>query len=842
MLGLCIALHTHASDTQTFDIPKQRADLALIAFAEQADRTLLFSFDETSDKTANRLSGQYEVVEALEVLLAGTGLSISMGTQGQLSVVEEVESNGETVVNVKKPKSMLARIGAALAGLVIGSSAHAQAGDENAQNASVVEEIVVTATKRETTVMEVPASVTAFTAEQLEEREIESFLDLNVNVPNINSGLHYGQVFMTIRGVGFSQGQGTADPAVAQHVDGIYLPRTASLRGAYFDLESIEVLRGPQGTLYGRNSTGGSVNLVTNKPTEEFEGRIGVLYGDYDRVQVTGLVSGPIAENVLGRVSVIYDDRDHYTENLLPGFDDVDHEEIKSIRGALRFSPSDTLTIDLNAHYEEREGSMLFDSYTEPSDLLFPNLFTNALYSLEPHKTYSDVNTSDNREGLIASLSVDWAFSENVTLIAKSGYVTSEFFADTDNDGIAGFAVTAVTGHDSDTFSQELNLHASLMDNKLDLLAGLYFYRDDLEWFTDLPLNFLDDLLGLPPLTSFVSSRFEQETEAYGIFVDATYNVSDDWQIYGGVRFSEEEKEALMEALQVVPVCGFGLPASQLKNDWDDVSYRVGVQHDLSEQANIYAQYSKGFRSGGFDTSSCNDEYDQENVGAFEVGYKATFADGRVALRSSAFYYDYQDLQLSQIVGLQLNVDNAAKSIVWGIELETQFRVSDQFQVAVNYAHLDATYDDYEDCDGLLFPGNCLAFAVGGGFAVFEDVSGNPLNRAPENSVGVTADYIVPLGNGGEFGVTAQWTWTDDIQYRPFNNEDDQQDAFSIANLFLTYTPSGDSNLRLRGFVKNLTDEEYITALTATTSVSVNLLTMPWAPPRTWGLEAIWEL
>ena len=237
--------------------------------------------------------------------------------------------------------------------------------------------------------MEVPASVTAFTAEQLEEREIESVLDLNVNVPNINLGIYYGQVFMTIRGVGFSQGQGTADPAVAQHVDGIYLPRTSSLRGAYYDLESIEVLRGPQGTLYGRNSTGGSVNLVTNKPTEEFEGRIGVLYGDYDRVQVTGLVSGPIAENVLGRVSVIYDDRDHYTENLLPGFDDVDHEEIKSIRGALRFLPSDTLTIDLNAQYEEREGSMLFDSYTEPSNLLFPNLFTNALYSLEPHKTYS---------------------------------------------------------------------------------------------------------------------------------------------------------------------------------------------------------------------------------------------------------------------------------------------------------------------------------------------------------------------------------------------------------------------------------------------------------------------
>ena len=738
---------------------------------------------------------------------------------------------------------MLARIGAALTGMVIGSSAVAQAGDENSQIAGVflIDEIVVTATKRDTTLMEVPASVTAFTTEQLQARGIESVLDLNVNVPNINSGIFNGQVFTTIRGVGFSQGQGTADPAVAQHVDGIYLPRTSSLRGAYFDLESIEVLRGPQGTLYGRNSTGGSLNLVTKKPTEEFEGRFGLLYGDYDRAQITGLVSGPIAEKVLGRMSIVYDERDHYTENLLPGFDDIDDEEVKSVRGALRFLPSATLTIDLSAQYEEREGSMVFDSYTEPNDLFYPNLFTNALFTLEPHKTYSDVNASDRREDTNVTLSVDWALSENVTLISKTGYLTNEWEQNSDNDGIAGFAVRATAGHESDTWSQELSLYASLMDNKLDLLTGLYFYHDELEWFADLPLNFLDDLLGLPPFTSFVSTRFQQDTDAYGIFVDATYHVSDDWRIYGGVRTSEEEKDGSIESLQVVPVCGFGLPSSQLNNDWEDISFRVGVQHDLSEQANIYAQYSQGFRSGGFDTSSCNDEYDQENVDAFEVGYKSTFADGRVALRSSAFYYDYQDLQLSQIVGLQLNVDNAAKSTVWGVELETQFYITDRLQVAVNYSHLDATYDDYEDCDTILFPGNCSAAAIAGGFAVFEDVSGNPLNRAPANSVGVTADYVVPLGNGGEFGVSAQWTWTDDIQYRPFDREESAQEDYAISNLFLTYTLSGDSNLTLRGFVKNLTDEEYITGLVATSSVSINLLTMPWAPPRTWGLEAIWE-
>ena len=842
MTGLCVALHAHASDTQTFDIPKQRADLALIAFAEQADRTLLFSFDETSDKTANRLSGQYEVVEALEVLLAGTGLSISMGTQGQLSVVEEVESNGEAVV--KKPKSMLARIGAALTGAVIGSSAVAQAGDENSQNAGLffIEEVVVTATKRETTVMEVPASVTAFTPEQLEERKIEGVLDLNVNVPSFNSGVYNGQVFTTIRGVGFIQAQGVADPSVAQHVDGIYLSRTASLRGAYFDLESVEVLRGPQGTLYGRNSTGGSVNLVTKKPTEEFEGRFGVLYGDYDRTQITGLVSGPITETVLGRLSFIYDNRDEgYTENLLPSFDDIDDEEIKSIRGALRFLPSDALTIDVSVQYEEREGSIATRTLSAPSGAVWP-IYGDALFTHEPHETYSDFNGSDSREDWIATLAVDWALSDNVTLISKTGYVKNDWNQFSDGDGTGSFAVNQDTGYQSDTWSQELNLRASLMNGSLDLLSGVYLYRDELEWFNFLPLNFIDDLFGLPPFTSIISTRAEQETDAYGLFVDATYHVSDDWRIYGGVRSSEEEKDISIEALQVVPVCGFGLPISRHNNDWEDISFRVGAQHDLSEQATIYAQYSQGFRSGGFDVSSCNDDYDQENVEAFEVGYKTTFADGRVALRSSAFYYEYEDLQLSQIVGLQVNIDNAAKSTVWGIELETQFYITDQLQISVNYSHLDATYDDYEDCDTLLFFGNCSAAAIAGGFAVFEDVSGNPLNRAPENSIGVIADYVFPLENGGELGVSAQWTWTDDIQYRPFDRKEDAQEAYAISNLFVTFTPSGDSNLRLRGFVKNLTDEEYIMALISVpASVSFNRATHNWAPPRTWGLEAIWE-
>ena len=730
-------------------------------------------------------------------------------------------------------KALDFRCAVVVAGAFFLMTAHAQD--------AVIEEIVVTATKRDTTVMDVPASVTAFTGETLETREIEGFMDLNVNVPSLNSGLYNGQVFTTIRGVGFGQTHGTADPAVAQHVDGIHLPRTSSLRGAYHDLGSLEVLRGPQGTLYGRNTTGGSVNLVTRKPTEEFEGRVGVLYGDYDRIQASAMVSGPISDNVLGRVSILYDDRDEaYTKNLLPGFDDIDDEEIKSIRGALRFLPSDSLTIDLSVHYEDWEGGWGFLIYTPPSDALWP-IYTGAQWSAEPHEAYVDANADDGREDLIVILNVEWALSDNVTLNSKTGFINSEWSQFSDSDGTDAFVVTYTTGSESDTWSQEFNLNATLLDNRLDLLAGLYYYNDDLDWHNSLPLNFLDHLFGLPPFTTMLRTSFDAETESFAVYVDATHSVTNDWRVYGGIRYTEEEKDAVVGSFIGAPICGFGAPEIPLNEKWDEVSFRVGVQHDLSDQSMVYAQFSQGFRSGGFDSSSCADPFEPEFNDAWEVGFKSTFADGRVTLRSSAFLYDYTDLQLGQLVDFQLTIENAAKAEVKGIEFETQFVVTDRFQIALNYSYLDAAYKDHQDCDSLLFIGNCGAAAIAAGTAVFEDVSGNPLNRAPENSLGIVADYVVPLNGGGELAFTAQWTWIDDIQYRPFDRDIDAQEAYSVGNLFVSYVPDGNSPLTLKGFIKNVADEEYVNMISATATTSFNRLTGPWAPPRTWGIQAVWD-
>ncbi|MDE2930668.1 MAG: TonB-dependent receptor [Chloroflexota bacterium] len=696
-------------------------------------------------------------------------------------------------------------------------------------NSQVLEEIVVTATKRDSTVMDVAASVTAFSPEVLEEREIGGVDDLNINVPNFYAGEYNGVTFINIRGVGFGQTHGSADPAVGQHIDGIFMPRTSSLRAAYYDLEALEVLRGPQGTLYGRNTTGGSVNLITKKPTEEFEGRVGLLYGDYDRVQISGTVSGPISDQVLGRLSVLYDDRDAYTKNLFPGGKDPDPSEVSSVRGTLTFLPSDVLTISLSVFYEDYEGGQTFDMYTPLATnpaTLFP-WYNGVLFSTEPHETYNSVDAESTREDLIVGLNVDWALSDNWSLKSITGFTTTEYFQFSSGDGTSAVGNAYTTGTDSDTISQEFNLNGSLMDDRLDLLLGAFYYKDELEWFNGIPLDFL----GFGPFTPHLQTTFDQDTTSYAAFVDGTYSITEDWRVYGGIRYTKEEKDVVQGSS--VLGCGFGFPLAENKEDWTETSFRAGVQHDLTENSMVYVQYSEGFRSGGFDSSRCFDPFEPEYNDSWEIGYKATLADGRVNFLASAFVYDYTDLQLAQLVGLTLEVSNAEGADVRGLEIETQILVAENFELAVNYAYLDTEYSDHFECDTLLVVGNCPAG--------IEDVSGNPLNRAPEHSLGIVANYTVRLDNGGEVGIAGQWTWTDDIYYRPFGRSEDAQEAYSIGNLFVTYVPSGDSSLTLKAFVKNIGDEEYVRHISANASTVFARQTGTWGAPRTWGVEALWD-
>ena len=699
-----------------------------------------------------------------------------------------------------------------------------------------LEEIIVTATKRESDVMDVPASITALSTETLENRIVNNYDDLSVLVPNWDVKLGNAQVIHRVRGIAHGLVQGPHEGAVAQHIDGVYIPRTTALRGVYHDLQSIEALRGPQGTLYGRNATGGALNLTTNKPTEEFEGRLSLLAGNYDRRNVTAMVSGPLSENFLGRLGVYYNKRDGYIENLQPGGKDPNYEDVISVKLGLRFLPSDEVTIDLTVAYEDWEGSNAWASYTAPQDIIFP-IYTNAPYTLEYGKLYNDIDGKDEREDTIVALNVGWDVSDSLSIRSTTGLVRNEFEAVNDSDGTGVYSVSWHPRSKSDTFSQELVIDFSLMEERLDVILGGYYYEDDTDFGFYLPLNFIDGSFGLPFNTSQINQDWQQNTTAYAAFLDATFHVSDSFRVFAGIRVSDEDKDVEIQSQQVVVLCGYGLPVSEVGDSWSDTSPRLGFQWDVSETSMIYGQVQEGFRSGGYDSGSCNDPFDPEEITAFEVGYKAGFNDGRGSVSAAAFYYDYQDLQIQQIVDLQLNIENAASSEVYGIEIESSLLVGDYTTLGFNYAYVNAEFDDYTDCDSILFLGNCSGAVVAAGLAVFEDLSGNQMPGAAEHTLGVSLDQGIPI-DGGDLTLIVDAYWTDETFPRQFNRV--KFDGYTLVNAFLSFQPDAWQGSTIRLFAKNLTDEEYFQGFTTVANTSFNFMSN-FGSPRTWGVELVYD-
>ena len=692
----------------------------------------------------------------------------------------------------------------------------------------LLEEVVVTAMRRDNNIMDVPASVTAFGSETLENRQLREVVDLNMLVPNWQIEEYNGQTLATVRGITNTIIQGPQESSVATHINGVFITRTSSMRAAYSDLESVEALRGPQGTLYGRNATAGAMNVITKKPTDEFESRVSVLLGDYDRIGGTAMVSGPLSDNFFARASIYYNDRDGYTENLFPGGEDLDAEELVSGKLSFRWLPSEGITLDLMATFEERDGGSGFLPYTPPQALFSP-IFATADYTLEPHKAITDYPNQDTREDTLVALNVDWRISDNLTLRSTTGYNDSQFDQQYDSDGTGAPASELIYFSESDSFSQQVVLDFSLANEKLDLLIGGFYYEDEVSFGFDAILGAFGGLQ--------ILQNWDQKTTAYAAFLDTTYHVSDDFRIYGGVRISYEEKDIFVRYLQVVPVCGFGgIPPVDTGDDWDDLSPRVGLQWDFSENGMVYAQFQQGFRSGGFSSGACNDPFQPEEVNSWEVGLKMAFNEGRGSLMASAFYYDYQDLQVQQLVGFAVEITNAAESEIYGFELEGAHLFGDYTTVGFRYSYLSAEYEDFADCDPILFPGNCSSAVVAAGLAVVEDLSGNTLTRAPEHTVGLSLDQQIPISEG-ELLLSADITYIDERHGRVYNRDSEVLDDYTLLNAFLTWTPGFAPNASVQMFGKNLFGEDYLAQILANGGLSINLQSGLYQPPRTWGVE-----
>lgn len=696
--------------------------------------------------------------------------------------------------------------------------------------AAQIEEIRVTAERREAFLQETPISITAFTGDQLRLKGIQTSEQLSGFTPALQVQRDViGKV--VIRGIGTENFTVAGDPGVALNLDGTYISRSSVAIFDLFDMERVEVLRGPQGTLYGRNATGGAINFITQKPTDEFDMDFQFDAGDYDKLRFEGAVGGPIVDGVLnGRIATLVFDRDGFTDNKFPGvgrgLDELDSRDLFAVRGSLS-SEIGRLSLDFRVDYYDDDSNPIPYKYTDDP----------LVFSAQPGSPYSNPLASQERDvsqgyetDLLngrsadsvgswdqtgASLTAAWDLGNDLTLKSISAYRNFQFTWLNDGDGIEEFLVNYYQDDDSDLYTQELQL-LSDGDGAWTWILGAYFLYEDSDTDTAIPLA---------EFGSGVYYVGDAETTAYAGFGQVNWQFADRWSLTAGARYSYEEKEVDYSTTIFAP------PSIRIDDDddWDSITPKVGIDFFLNEDVMFYGSITKGFKSGGYNLIAVQSSYDDEEVWSYEVGSKGTYFDGRLLLNASAFYYDYDDLQVGKVINLSAVIENAAEATIYGAEIEATALVTDQLQFDLGLSLLNTEYDDFETED----PG----LPAGAGDVNLE---GNDLPRSPEYSGYVSGLYALPLPNQASLEFWVNLQFTDEQFFTAFNRSNVMEDSYELLNAKLTYV-TDDQRWRFTLYGDNLTDEDYYTnALESgvpTPGVDPVVPQYFLGAPRTWGVQ-----
>ncbi len=721
---------------------------------------------------------------------------------------------------MKERKSVLGRVGATLAGLLLAGAATAEDTPSGADgDATVVEEIVVTANKRSQSIQDVAGSLSALGAEDLDAKGIKDMYDIQFAVPSLHFGQFLGTGSLAIRGIG----EFARQPGVAVSLDGIYQSRSNTAQLYQLDLERVEVLRGPQGTLYGRNSNGGAVNFISAAPTREVEGMLRVGYAEYDETKIQAVYSGPIGDRVALRISADRIDRgEGWVENRVPGAEDQMQGEYGNVRLKLAAELSDTVSADLMYAKGTMEGPLDHISWitSEPERAADPK-FATAAHTTEPHEVFVDTKSDSDRDFELYGLTVEWDMGWATLRSVTAQQEFYDFFrSDRDITELPLFDVLDTSSHD--TFTQEINILGS--SDRLDWVLGAFYLRD--EW--DRHTLFHN---ALPVFTFPVPSRFnfmlpKFDTDSLSWFLDATWEVTDRARLSAGVRRTEDEIDEYHrnEFLVLVPdpVIAFVACDQATQEEWGATTVRAVGQYDVHDTGNVYVSYSEGYKAGGVAYYECALPYSPETVGAYELGYKATFGGGRTTLSTAAFYYDYTDFQVVQVIGLSAVTRNAGDAEIRGLEVELSSILSEHWMVSGAVTLLDTEYGDFINLDGM-HP------ELG-----FQNAKGNPLNKAPRTAINLGVAYSTPVQWGGRLTLRADAAFRSRTYFREFKDKADSQGAYTVVNLNASWE-SEDRGWEARLYARNATDEEYITFVLGSGTTGARLGS--WGMPRQVGLE-----
>lgn len=718
----------------------------------------------------------------------------------------------------------------------------AMAAEESAgdKKDSFLEEVMVTATKTgETNLQSTPLAVSAFTAAALEQRQVSDVRDIMEYTPSLTISENTTMAQIFIRGVGSNNVFLGADSSSTIHLDGVYIARPESYFTALLDVERVEILRGPQGTLYGRNSVGGTINIISRRPSNELEGKIQLGYGNYDAFHASGYVNIPvIADKVLASFSGQRNYHDAYLKNIGTG-NDIDEEDNYALRGQLLVKPSDKLELLLRADYNDSRAAeagfvRLLRPTGHPTDSL----------SFKPSGKPNFKLVSTNLDHLIdrtqkgVSLEANYDIDDNLALKVLGAYRKWDFFMSVDADASSINIFRTMMENKQDQISIEANLSGNY--EKVKFVLGAYYFNEDAisDWTVAVPIFGVNHI-----------QRPNLIDDNYAFFGQGSYNITDKLSVTAGIRYTHEkkdfdiydywtapdslDKETAENGTILVGAPGLSDPFSfaveQSKSAWTP---KFGLEYQATDDLMLYASATRGFKSGGFDMLATRPEdfpYDPEYLWAYEAGLKGDFLEKRLRANIAAFYYDYTDLQVQIFVPpANTRTQNAADATIKGIELEMQARPTENLDIFASIAYLDATYKS--------FPNATIT-----GFGTF-DAKGKHLNNAPKWKFLIGGQYTHSIGNNGEVFIGGEYNWQGKRYYTPANDGANSiesiefQKGYGLLNARLGWN-SPDGAWQIMAYGKNLTDKKYVTN---TGNFTANISARP-GFPRTYGVMSTYK-
>jgi iron complex outermembrane recepter protein len=694
-------------------------------------------------------------------------------------------------------------------------ASHAIASDD----ANRLEQVIVSAERQPADAQQLPMAITALSGVQIDAASVQSTADLQDRVPDFlfKTNSAFGQPY--IRGVGSDVISSGGDSSVAVFVDDVYQARALASYQDFFDVDRVEIVKGPESTLYGRNATGGALRIYTNRPATGFSVSGDALYGNFNDLRLRGAMNLPVRDDTLTlRIAGLRTTRDGYIQNIVNG-SRLDGEDLWSARAELLWRPNDTMQLLLINGYAREDSTRNVGPHPNATCCTSLGLLLGGIDPPDPREVTNDTTSYIHSTQRTTSARLDWDVGgARFTSISARNQSSLQELLDADSTNIA--AVTDQPSENSDMYSEDLQL-SSRDTERFHWVTGLYYLHER---------AFERAALSLPVFGASSVPQGTVLTDAYSAFGEVRTDLTRRWRLSAGLRYSRERRTEDFVQQMIDPTGALGGPPGTLEfaakdsHAWSSWTPRLTLEHFCCSGLSLYGTVAEGFKAGGYNLTAQQAAFAPETLWAYELGLKMTGADQRLRMNAAAFWYDYRNIQVlslppGSVADAVPTVFNAAAATIAGLEMDLAVQLNG-LRVDVAPVYLDARFTRFESVD----PNNPQSNP---------DRSGQRMPEAPKYSVATDVQYGIGLARLGTLTLRSDWHYRSLTYFNSFADRHASQSGYGIADARATLDLAAHWFVALYG--KNLANKLYAQAVIRQDPLLGELLF--WGPPRTYGIE-----